>query len=107
MIRLVCDTCAAEKRVTDVWLLGLAAESLGRTQSRRELTLLPAWDNTQALHPLAVHFCSIQCKDEYLTALFGEDAAHQASALKTRSPGRKKPRPSAFRHSRRRQTISA
>src|SRR5690242_15613292 len=91
MLKIFCDTCDAMKMADDVWLLGLAAETLGVTQSRREVSVLPVWDANQALHPLAVHFCSTECKDDYLATLFGEEAATGA-AVKTATSRRKPPR---------------
>ena len=74
MIEFVCDTCSAIRQDDEPWILGMAAEALGVTASRREVTLFPTWDNTRAVHPLAVHFCSIECKDKYMQRLFGSDA---------------------------------
>jgi hypothetical protein len=36
-----------------------------------------------ALHPLAVHFCSIQCKDEYMSRLFGTEPVEQVVVERT------------------------
>src|SRR5215467_12132160 len=77
MIQFVCDTCSAVKRAEDAWVLGLAAESLGVAATRREVTILPLWDRTRAVHPLAVHFCSLECKDKYMNALFGPESAEE------------------------------
>ena len=73
MIDFVCDTCNSIKDESDVWLLGLAAEAVGVTAARREITILSNWDRERAVHPLAVHFCSEQCKDEYVDKLFGTE----------------------------------
>jgi len=71
MIRFICDSCSAIKSAEDTWILGLAAESRGVTAARREVTILPVWDNLRAVHALAVHFCSLECKENYLASLFG------------------------------------
>lgn len=73
MIQFVCDSCTVVKQAGDVWMLGMAAESLGLAASRREVTILPIWDRSRAVHPLAVHFCSLECKDNYMAALFGPE----------------------------------
>lgn len=73
MIQFVCDSCFRVKRPEEAWLLGLAAESLGVTAARREITILSASDRDRAVHPLAVHFCSEACKDHYIEQLFGSE----------------------------------
>src|SRR6266550_1127095 len=75
MIQYVCDTCSAVKGEGEVWLVGLAADAVGVTSSRREVTIQSAWDRPTAVHPLAVHFCSVECKDNYMARLFAPDAA--------------------------------
>jgi hypothetical protein len=74
MIQFVCDNCSAIKRPEEAWIVGHAAEVVGAVSARREITIQSVWDRTAALHPLAVHLCSIQCKDEYMSRLFGIDA---------------------------------
>jgi hypothetical protein len=75
MIQFVCDTCSAVKEPSEAWVVGLAAEAVGAVSGRREVTILSTWDRTNSIHPLAVHFCSIQCQEEYMTRLFGPDSA--------------------------------
>ena len=58
------------------WIVGAAAEVVGVVAARREVTIRSDWDSGTALHPLAVHFCSAQCKDRYMAR------APQASAEK-------------------------
>jgi hypothetical protein len=70
MVHFACDWCSAIKRPGEVWILGLAAESIGVTAARREINILTGWDDTRACHPLAVHFCSVEHKDNYMAALF-------------------------------------
>jgi hypothetical protein len=70
MIQFVCDTCAAIKQPSEAWIVGQAAEAVGAVSARREVAIQSIWDRTSTLHPLAVHFCSIQCKDEYMDRLF-------------------------------------
>jgi hypothetical protein len=71
MIDFVCDTCSAVKEPEETWIVGLAAEAVGAVSARREVNIQSRWTREAALHPLAVHFCSIQCKDEYMVRLFG------------------------------------
>lgn len=70
MLRYACDWCQRLKEPDEVWILGFAAENLGVTASRREVTVLNEWDRERAVHPFAVHFCSIEDKDRYMAALF-------------------------------------
>jgi hypothetical protein len=74
MIQFVCESCAAVKQASDVWIVGLAAESVGVTAARREVAIQSAWDRQTSIHPLAVHFCSVECKDNYMARLFAPDA---------------------------------
>ncbi len=73
MIQFVCDWCSRVKRSESVgegWILGMAAEAVAATAARREATILSAWDRARAVDPLAVHFCCIECKDNYVAQLF-------------------------------------
>ena len=72
MIQFVCDTCQRIKDPKESWILGLAADTLGLTSASREVAILQAWDSTRAVDPLAVHFCSVNCKDRYVNELFAE-----------------------------------
>ena len=81
MIEFVCDTCSRVKDPHEAWILGLAAEALGVTAARREVTILGTWDREHAVHPLGVHFCSEQCKDRYMERLFGNGAAHREEGV--------------------------
>ena len=73
MIHFACDSCRRVKASNQIWLLGLAAETVGVVAARREVTILPIWDREQAVHRLAVHFCSEECKDKYVAKLFGQE----------------------------------
>jgi hypothetical protein len=72
MIQFICDSCGRVKKPDDAWLLGLAAESVGITSATREVNMLSTWSELQAVHPLAVHFCSTKCSERYLKKLFGK-----------------------------------
>jgi len=82
MIQFVCDSCGAVKEASDIWVLGLAAEALGATSARREVTILSTWDRPSAVYPLAVHFCSVECKDDYVGRLFTPEAVPKATLVK-------------------------
>jgi hypothetical protein len=63
MIQVVCETCGKVKCVGDVWTLGLISAT-------GEVSILSAWSEVQAVNPLAVHFCSEECKDKYIAKTF-------------------------------------
>jgi hypothetical protein len=75
MLQYVCDWCGKVKKASDVWRLGIAAEQIGVVSARREVNILSSWNDTTAVHPLAVHFCSETCKDKYMAELFRDRAA--------------------------------
>lgn len=75
MIEYVCDSCHKRKKEGQSWILGLAAESIGTQTACREINVLSIWSNVQAVHPMAVHFCSERCKDRYVNRLFSYEMA--------------------------------
>ena len=72
MLRFQCDNCGQIKQRGEIWILGFAGESLGVKAARREITVIDVWDDDQAVQPLAVHFCSDECRAEYMQKLFGQ-----------------------------------
>lgn len=100
MIRFECDWCRRIKASDEIWIPGLAAESVGVTAARREITILPVWKRETAVHPLAVHFCSEECKHDYMAHLFNEKptlAADVIESTTTRKTAPKSRRTSSFR----------
>lgn len=75
MVRYECDFCHRLKGNDEAWILGFAAENIGVTAARREVTILPHWDAARAATYLAVHFCCDQCRQNYMTNLFGKEPA--------------------------------
>lgn len=71
MLEFVCDSCRKMKDPGETWILGLAAEAVGVTAARREVSIISVWDRERAVHPLAVHFCSEECQENYIQKLFG------------------------------------
>ncbi len=87
MVRFQCDTCGRMKERDEAWILGFAAENIGVTSARREVSISGTWDRPRAVEALAVHFCSDECRAEYMNALFGETPATregQVTATKRR-----------------------
>lgn len=72
MIRFQCESCGRLKGEGDVWILGFAAENIGVTSARREISIASSWDRPRAVESLAVHFCSDECRATYMSALFGD-----------------------------------
>jgi hypothetical protein len=70
MLRFACDYCGNIKQPEEVWITGVAAENVGTQAARREVLIDPVWRYERAILPFAVHFCSIECKDRYLSELF-------------------------------------
>lgn len=70
MLQYACDWCRTVKKPEEAWLLGLAAEEMGVTGARREVTMVSGWTRDRSVHPFAVHFCCEDCKDNYIAALF-------------------------------------
>jgi hypothetical protein len=87
MVLFGCDWCKAIKADDQTWILGLAAESIGVTSARREINIMTSWDESQACHPLAVHFCSVDHKDNYMAALFETDPLPVETVIKTKASG--------------------
>lgn len=81
MVRFQCDTCGRLKEENDIWILGFAAENIGVTSARREIEIAEVWEQARAVEPLAVHFCSDQCRAKYLNALFGDTPETQAGEV--------------------------
>ncbi|HEY7616721.1 MAG TPA: hypothetical protein VH744_07955 [Terriglobales bacterium] len=74
MLHFACDWCSKIKRPEEAWILGVAAETVGVTAARREVTILSGWNYERAVLPLAVHFCSLACKDKYVARVFHSEA---------------------------------
>jgi len=75
MLQFVCDYCENVKLPDEIWINGVAAENVGTQAARREVIIDPTWRRDRALLPFAVHFCSVECKDNYLTQLFNKPSA--------------------------------
>lgn len=81
MIRFQCDGCSRLKEEREVWILGFAAENIGVTSARREISIASSWDRPRAVESLAVHFCSDECRTRYMHALFGGSQQVQDGTL--------------------------
>jgi hypothetical protein len=70
MILFACDWCEIVKQPGEQWILGMGLEQVALTAARREIDILPIWDDARAVHPLAVHFCCQEHKDNYVAMMF-------------------------------------
>src|SRR5436305_13640285 len=87
MIQFVCDSCGKIKQSSsNAWIVGRAAEAVGVAAARREVTIQSGWDEATALHPFAVHFCSLKCKDSYMAELFAPDSAAEERIIERTDP---------------------
>jgi hypothetical protein len=75
MLQFVCDYCGNIKQLDETWINGMAAENVGTQAARREAIIDPTWRYERAVLPFAVHFCCIDCKDNYLAKLFDRPAS--------------------------------
>jgi hypothetical protein len=80
MILFQCESCGRLKGDGEVWIMGFAAENIGVTSARREISIASSWDRTRAVESLAVHFCSDECRVTYMNALFGSTPETRAGA---------------------------
>lgn len=75
MLQFSCDLCGNLKGPGETWISGVAAENVGTQAARREVVIDAVWRRERAVLPLAVHFCSVECKDQYLAELFNQPAS--------------------------------
>lgn len=65
MIRITCDMCGSVKRGKG-WIIGYDLQYDTRRAVGRSLSFFDRWDNSRVLERGAVHFCSPECKEEYV-----------------------------------------
>ena len=73
MLQYSCDFCGKLKGPRDNWLLGMAAETVSPSSAHRTVTMALTWNYPQAVDPLAVHFCSTKCRENYIRSLFDRE----------------------------------
>ena len=66
MLKVICDTCEAERQPGEEWVLGYDIESVSANGVRRAITFLDHWDARRMDELGSIHFCSLECKDDYL-----------------------------------------
>lgn len=71
MVRITCDTCKAVKPTNgklhyEEWILGYDIESKSARSLQRAIRFLDRWDHRRIVELGAIHFCSVECKEEYM-----------------------------------------
>ena len=89
MLQFVCDYCENVKVPSETWINGIAAENVGTQAARREVIIDPAWRRERVVLPFAVHFCSVECKDNYLSELFNQPTQLLEVESATIEPGQR------------------
>ena len=72
MLQFSCDFCGNRKGPGETWINGVAVENVGTQAARREVVIDTVWRRERAVLALAVHFCSVECKDRYMAELFNQ-----------------------------------
>ncbi len=73
MVTLICDTCGEERELNSEttiqpdWIQGYDLLTKSERLMQRAIRLLDGWDQRRIAELGAVHFCSIECKDKYLS----------------------------------------
>lgn len=68
MVKVYCDQCEVERQPGEEWVLGYDIEAVSPSGVRRAITFLDHWDSRRMDELGAIHFCSLQCRDEYVAA---------------------------------------
>jgi len=89
MLQFVCDYCSSVKQPEETWVTGLAVENVGTQAARREVVIDSAWRRERAVLPMAVHFCSLECKHRYLAELFDHPVPVLEISSVESQPGRR------------------
>lgn len=71
MVTIKCDSCGAIKpndltRPGREWILGYDLEIESPYRLQRSVRFLDRWDDRRVLELGAIHFCSEDCKEEYI-----------------------------------------
>jgi hypothetical protein len=95
MLTYVCDWCGRYKKPRERWIVGLAAEHRGATADRCEIAIADRWSKQWARHPFAIHFCSKDHKERYVSSVFApfhdaEDASRAQGGVTAVKPPTKK-----------------
>jgi len=87
LLQYLCEWCKQAKRAGDTWILGFAAERVGAASAQREITIVAEWPEAWAGHPLAVHFCCEEHKENYVCALLGTGSSRRQPGSGRRKAG--------------------
>lgn len=103
MIRITCDVCGAIKRGRQSeWIIGYDLQYDTPRAVGRSISFFPRWDDSRVLEHGAVHFCSPECKEQYVAGntLTVAKPRKVAARRKQNVATRKKPKVAARKKSR-------
>lgn len=73
MVEIKCDNCDAVKRPNDEgrntgpeWIIGWDLVSESPNAVQRSIRFLDHWDQRRVAEFGAIHFCSIECREQYI-----------------------------------------
>lgn len=80
MVEIKCDNCdnvrlpnEEPRNPQEEWILGWDLVSESPNAVQRSIRFLDRWDNRRVAEFGAIHFCSVKCREAYITA--NRDAA--------------------------------
>jgi hypothetical protein len=75
MVEIKCDNCDALRRPNDEtrnsgaeWIMGWDLVSESPNAVQRSIRFLDHWDSRRVAEFGAIHFCSPECREEYIAA---------------------------------------
>jgi hypothetical protein len=75
MVEIKCDNCDAvrhpndeTRNPTEEWILGWDLISESPNAVQRSIRFLDRWDQRRITEFGAIHFCSTECREEYIAA---------------------------------------
>jgi hypothetical protein len=73
MVEIKCDACDTVRRPNEEtrkngheWILGWDLLSESSNAVQRSIRFLDRWDDRRVTEFGAVHFCSVECRDDYI-----------------------------------------
>jgi hypothetical protein len=72
IVEYICNVCRKRKEADQNWRLGFEKTIPTGSGVEKEIVVLHTWDEKWAQEPNALHFCSEQCEQKYLSVWYGE-----------------------------------
>ena len=67
----ICKVCGKAKRGDHNWRVGFEKTGPAGSSIEKTIVVLHSWDEQRAQEPNALHFCSEQCEQDYLSVWYG------------------------------------